>query len=189
MEKSVSNSDGSEVAISAIEDNFDGIKSGGRYGMRFNEFFKITVKGWSNFLSTEDQLIWSKLARDHSTLCNLLYDFEKFLSPLIFCSYGINIYYACLQVRVNCICSFSAISCDNQKYPNCDLIRVIEHEQFQWVWIINKWTVCLHAFPTAFNWSDSRKEFRCEINTLHNLCNLVIPPFTHQIIYRLNICS
>jgi hypothetical protein len=41
---------------------------------------------------------WSQVRKDHLTLCKLLEEFETFLSPLIFTSYSVNIFFICLEV-------------------------------------------------------------------------------------------
>ncbi|CAL8122975.1 unnamed protein product [Orchesella dallaii] len=44
-------------------------------------------------------ITWTEVRRDHLTLCKLLDDVEAFLSPLIFLSYSINIFFICLQLH------------------------------------------------------------------------------------------
>ncbi|CAG7817024.1 unnamed protein product, partial [Allacma fusca] len=64
------------------------------------KFKAIYLQGQTLLLngnSISDVQKWRQLTKDHETLCGFLYDLNKFLSPLIFISYGNNIYYICLQ--------------------------------------------------------------------------------------------
>ncbi|CAL8093421.1 unnamed protein product [Orchesella dallaii] len=45
-----------------------------------------------------DKQGWLQMTKDHHSVCELLNAFENFLSPLLFISYMVNIYYVCMQL-------------------------------------------------------------------------------------------
>jgi Trehalose receptor len=52
----------------------------------------------------QDQTEWNHLPVDHATLRDLLKKFAKFLSPLVFASFAVNVFYICLQVTLRYQC-------------------------------------------------------------------------------------
>lgn len=65
-----------------------------------NQIQKI-IKSCLNFNFTilfADRKCWANIVKDHDTLCSVLKEVEKFLSPLVFGSYAVNLYYICMQV-------------------------------------------------------------------------------------------
>ncbi|ODM89736.1 Gustatory receptor for sugar taste 64a [Orchesella cincta] len=52
----------------------------------------------SNHIKKKGKEPWLHIVKDHEILCNLLREFQKVLSPLIFISYAINVFYVCMQI-------------------------------------------------------------------------------------------
>lgn len=77
----------------AISQKFQFLSEVGR-----NVLLPTTVVGSKILIKQLHMDLWNKLAMEYEILAKVLSSFKDFLSPLIFASYAINIFYTSLQV-------------------------------------------------------------------------------------------